>query len=749
MAKAELHERAGRCCKAAIAAGVSLVAIMAAGAVAQERPPAVPPPVSPPPGTQLDEITVTTERGPSTVYNSPSTVTVKTDKDIEKEQAHRPADLVRAEPGVSVGNQPTRGGATNYVIRGIGENRVRLQVDGYRIPDAPGTLIGAGTYTRDVVDFDTLKRVEIIRGPASALYGSDAIGGVVSFVTKDPGDYLKIFGKDTYFGLKVGFDSADRSLSTTATGAIRIGPWEALALFTRRDGREVTPNGFKPPNPQSYFVNSGLAKLIYDTPDAGRWRLTVEGVQKGVGTNIRTDIGVANFSRSFDSRGRDDQWRGRVSLDWTKDLNTAFADQMIAKVYWTGVDRQEETRLFRAPALGGPLPTLPSRYRYTTSDYVQNIYGAEVQFTADRALGDWRHRITYGASYDVTTTSRLRDRYERNLVTNAITNVVAGEAYPNKLFPDTTTTQAAFFIQDVAQWGRLRLIPAIRFDYYQLNPKPDADFARGNIRNFQINKQTEIAVSPKFGATYDLTDELRVFGQYARGFRAPPYDNANFAFSNAVQGYEILPNGNLKPEKSDSFEAGLRGRFADGSSFQVSGFYNLYKDFIDTQVVGISPAGLTQFQYVNLARVRIYGFEAKGEYRITPEWSLSGAVAYARGENTDTKRPIDSVDPLTATASLRYQNSAGWSLEGRVRAAAGKTRVSDPTLMTTGAYAVFDLLGSYEVSKNFIVNAGVFNIADKRYFSAQDVTGLQKTNANVELFRSTGRTFAMNATVRW
>src|SRR6185436_10777738 len=84
--------------------------------------------------------------------------------------------------------------------------------------------------------------------------------------------------------------------------------------------------------------------------------------------------------------------------------------------------------------------------------------------------------------------------------------------------------------------------------------------------------------------------------------RAPPYDNANFAFNNATSFYQILPNANLKPETSDGFEIGARGKYKEGSSWQLAAFYNLYNSFIDTVVVGMLGP-ITQFQYVNLGSV--------------------------------------------------------------------------------------------------------------------------------------------------
>ncbi|WP_164066338.1 TonB-dependent receptor domain-containing protein, partial [Serratia marcescens] len=91
-----------------------------------------------------------------------------------------------------------------------------------------------------------------------------------------------------------------------------------------------------------------------------------------------------------------------------------------------------------------------------------------------RSWGAFNHQFVYGATIDYTRTSRPRSRYELNLTTGTSTTVVGGETFPNKNFPDTATTQAAAYIQDTIQYGALRVIPAIRFDYYHLQPNIDA-----------------------------------------------------------------------------------------------------------------------------------------------------------------------------------------------------------------------------------------------------------------------------------
>ena len=694
--------------------------------------------------TQLDAITVTADRVPSRVFDSPATTSVTDAQQIERDSIHTPQDLTREEPGVSVPNQPTRGGAANYVIRGIGENRVRLQIDGVKIPDFPATNFNPGSvYTRDFVDFDAIKQVDIVRGPASALYGSDAIGGVVAFVTKDPADYLRMVNKDWYIAAKGAYDSVDRSFVQTFTTAGRKGPWEALVLYTHRAGKETDINSIRKPNPESYESHNILAKLIYHSPEAGDFKLTGEYLTKSIDTNIRTDL----TPTIRDSRGADTTSRPRLSLDWTMPLTWAIADQVKTNVYWTEAQRKEITNQLRATTAAGPINTL----RASDFNYTQQIIGGDVQFTVARSFLGWQHDLTYGAVYDFTTTTRPRYRNQINLVTGAATNSVAGETFPNKNFPDTETTQAAFYVQDTAQFGPWRLIPAVRVDYYHLDPKPDALSNNSALgANFITNSLDEVAVSPKFGATYDIDRNVRLVGQYAHGFRAPPYDNANFAFSNPVQGYQIIPNGNLKPETSDSFEGGIRGRFDNGSSFAFTGFYNMYENFIDTQTLSSPPqTPLIVFQYQNLARVRIFGFEAKGEYKLTEDLAAFGSFAYANGENEITKAPINSVDPFTFVTGLKYDRPDGWGGEVRAKLVAAQNRVSDPTILRTRSYATVDTLLHYKYSNSWTVNAGIYNLFDARYFNHADVSGAIASNSNIELFRSPGRSFAINSTIQF
>ena len=734
-------------------------AVLCAPSLAAMAQSEVAPTVDPPPvgnATTLDEVTSTATRAPRPLAEIPATVTVVDSEQLERQNAVRPQDAIRYEPGVAFSNQPLRGGGGNFIIRGIGDNRVRVLTDGVRLPDFPESNIGAGTFTRDFVDLENIRRLEIVRGPASALYGSDAIGGVVNYITKDPADYLDGTGRNTFLAGRAGYSGADRSFTESLTGAARAGDVDVMGIYTRRDGHEVRPNGSLRANPQDYTVNSFLGRMVWRATPSDTLRLTGEILVRETATNLLTDrdttpgAGGSPSTTVQNSRGEDRTTRGRVQLDWAHTEPLLFADRVDLRLSWSRLERREQTTQDRYVGTGNPATAASNRLRYSDFRQEQEILGSDLQFRSTLAMLGTTHRLTYGLTLERIETARPRDRYELNLATGVAATTVAGETFPNKNFPDTTTYQTGAYLQDEFRYGRFGFTPAIRLDWYSLRAHPDAEFQRsaqtGNaaaVRNLDA-----FAASPKFGITYNIDQTYSLYSQYARGFRAPPYDTANFGFTNRVFGYQILPNGELKPEYVDSFEAGLRGRFAGGSSFQLTGFYNRYSDFIATQVIG-TAGGLQQFQYRNLSSVEIYGFEARGEYRVSQEWQLRGSAAYARAEDLETRRPVDNVDPLRAVVGLAWQGSAGFGAEANLTGAIRNRRTSSDANFQAPAYAVLDLAAHYDLGRGFTINAGLFNVTDTKYFLTSDIAGLAAGSAQRDLYAQPGRYAAVNLIARF
>ena len=707
---------------------------------------------APEPAALLPAVGVTATRGAKPIDQVPATVSIIEDTQLERRDAIRPSDVVRFEPGVSVGNQPARGGQTNYTIRGIGENRVLVLQDGLRIQDFPSTNVGAGNYTRNFTDLDGVKRVEIVRGPASALYGSDALGGVVNYILKDPGDYLDQTGRNAYFSGKFGYNGSDNSFHETLTGAARVGKTDVLLMYTRRDGHETDANGSIKPNPQTYNSNALLGRVVIHATDADTIRLTGEYTTRTLTTDVRSEAvntpggGGAPGTIVFNSNARDTTTRSGLTLDWTHDSPVLFIDSTRIRFSYSRVDRRELSDQIRASYFTPSPPAAGNRRRLSDFSFVQDLFVVDIQGNTKRSFAGQDHNFTYGTVLEYTATTRPRNRTELNLVTGAVTNVVAGETYPNKNFPDTNTTQAGFYLQDEIRIGRLDVTPAVRVDMYDLQPVRDAAFSR-SAGTLVVKPLNEVAVSPKLGLLYHITEQYSAYGQYARGFRAPPYDSTNFGFTNAAFGYQIVPNANLKSETSDGVEVGFRGKYRDGS-FQLAGFYNHYNNFIDTRTIG-TVGGLTQFQYANIPAVQIWGLEARGDYRIAPQWTVRGAFAYAEGEDTKSHIPVDSVDPVKLTVGASWQHPSGFGADVFVTHAWRHSRVSSSTYFKAPSYTALDLMAHYDWNESVTINAGLFNVTNAKYFVSQDVNGLSATSNLRDLYAQPGRYAAVNATIRW
>ncbi|MNZ56410.1 putative hemoglobin and hemoglobin-haptoglobin-binding protein 2 precursor [compost metagenome] len=266
------------------------------------------------------------------------------------------------------------------------------------------------------------------------------------------------------------------------------------------------------------------------------------------------------------------------------------------------------------------------------------------------------------------------------------------------------------------------------------------------------------ALSPKLGVTYRLDDAHSLYGQYAAGFKAPEPVDIFGEFVNAGMGYQNVANTRLKPETSDSYEIGLRGKY-DAGSFGVALFYNRYEDFIE-QVTIPDPTGnnLLTFQSQNLSKVTIRGAEAKGElfldsFGLPVGTRLLGTIAYARGKNEETGAPINSIDPLKAVIGLGYAEPTGkfggdlaWTLvkaKDRIdQSNNASVRITEQ--FATPGYGTLDLNTWWQVTDAFSVNAGLFNLTDKKYWQWGDVQGLDANSRSLGRYTQPGRNASVN-----
>ncbi|WP_430309217.1 TonB-dependent receptor [Pseudomonas sp. PONIH3] len=726
----------------------------------------------------LQQVTVSATRSAQDVSQVPSTVSVQTREQLDRQNVNDIKELVRYEPGVSVGGVGQRSGLNGYNIRGIDGERILTQVDGVSIPDS--FFYGPYAQTqRNYVDPEIVKRVEILRGPASVLYGSNAIGGAVSYYTLDPEDIIKP-GKDVGARLKTGYSSADESWLTSATVAGRQGDFDGLLHLSQRNGHETESYGEhggtglnrSKANPEDVRTTNVLAKLGWNYADDARFGFTYEHYKDDRDQNILSAVGgpfipgrgASNMYRM--RQGDDTVTRERFGINHEFGLESLVADHVKWSLnYQIAKTDQRTDELYFASG------RQVFRDRQTTYKDRQWVFDAQL----DKAfsLGATDHLLTYGTTlkHEKITGSRSGTGTCLNVggSCTAIGQNSPGDGQVRVSdFPDPTVNTYSLFAQDEIRWNNWTFLPGARYDYTRMEPQMTSEFLRGVQGNGAAPGAIDDAdkkwhrVSPKFGVTYAFNDNYTWYGQYAEGFRTPTAKAMFGRFDNPTLGYSVQPNPDLEPEKSKSYETGLRGNFEAGN-FDIAVFYNKYRDFINEDAVQSANLGST-FQANNIKHATIKGAEFKGRLNLDHFGAAQGlytqgSLAYARGRNDDDGQPLNSVNPLTAVLGLGYeqQNYGGllsWTLVKR------KDRVDDSTFFApdgaskqfrTPGYGVLDLTGYYKVTDDITVNAGLYNLTDKKYWQWDDVRGYDALGeagvtqpANLDRLTMPGRNFAIN-----
>lgn len=679
-----------------------------------------------------------------------ATVTVIDAARIDATLASDVRELVRYEPGLTVRNDPFRFGLDTISIRGLGGNRVAVEVDG--VPAAGGFAIGSYSDSgRSFLDTAFVHRVEFLRGPASALYGSEAIAGIMAMTSLAPAHVLEPGGERFGARTQAGYDSQDRGWHASAVVAGAGGPGDWLLGYVRREGGETTTAADVTPDPREYSGDSVLAKYVLTGAPGGPLTLAAEGGRIEQQSTVDAFRGVGRFVNTTLLEGDDEMTRWRVSLDQSLGATTAF-DSVVWRVYWQSTETLQDTHeLRKAVPPRTPAVALDREFRYEET-------ALGVEFTAAKSLahGSLVHDLVYGIDAMQTRLEELRDGTQTTLETGEATDTILGETFPLRDLPLTDVTEIGVFLQDEfgPRDGRWTLVPALRVDRYELRPEADQIYREDNPSAAPVGV-VETSLAPKLGATWRLADTTTAFFQYARGLRSPPPEDVNIGLEIPLFRYRAVPNPDLRSETSDGFELGLRYTSA-ALSLTGSVFQTEYDDFIESRVnLGVDENGYTLFQSQNVAEARIVGAElaATADFgawstRFTG-WTGRLAASWSRGDDLVRDVPLNSIDPPRLVAGLRYDASDRWGAELVVTAVEAQRDVDRSTadLYRTDGYATVDLLAEWRVSPRLRLNVGLFNLTDEAYIVWADVRGRTVDDPLVPYYTQPG--FNASATLHY
>ncbi len=713
---------------------------------------------------QLKAISVTANRvGATQLSRTAASVSVITSDDIDENNAKDIKDALKYEPGVEVRRQAYRSSGITGVsgragneginIRGLEGNRVLMLEDGMPLPQS--FAFGSGAAGRgDYLNTDLYERVEVLRGPASVLYGSDGLTGAVNFVTRDPKDLLSIYGKPTYFSLKGGYDSTDRSWGSTATAAFGGERVQGMLVLSGRHGHETDNQGEvgglgarrSKPDPLTYNNRNALGKIVFRLTSQDTLKLTAETLDNTNSSDGLSQLGGAYAWSGYTANryvtGNDVQ-SNRVKLDYDhRDESNPYFQQLHASLYYRNAQTHQTLDI------GGVNTRGVGASRSRVNDYRDNIVGGSVVADSRFATGALKHQLTYGfdlSSSHYSTASAAGSEW-----------VPGGDGYP-EVFPKTTQTSFGAYLQDDMRWGRLSVVPGVRFDWFRMTPHTDATYDTAAAKSTKpTTGLTDNAVSPRLALLYEITPAFVPYVQYARGFRAPSAYQVNSYYNPAGSYglyYQQVGNPNLKPETSNTFELGMRGKFGVGTgrvSYSVAGFAGRYNDFIDTGVVGGSVTSATNpytVQYVNFSKASIHGLEAKADWLVNDSLEVKGGLAWIRGTETrdGVTTGLDTVPPLALVLGVRYTGGERWFAGADLiyNSRKSKSAMSDPTFYSTPAFTIVDLHAGYRFSKHVSVTAGIDNLFDRKYWVWNDVRGIKDSDgdAKIAALSAPGRNF--------
>ena len=661
-----------------------------------------------------------------------------------------PNTSVRSSPtrlAVSAGSAAfARDGNMGINIRGLGGNRVLMTVDGIRMPRS--YVSRAAMFDREYLSLELFKRVDVIRGPASAQYGGDGMAGVVNFVTHDPMDFLKTEEGQAprTLGGRVAAGWSEDDHGYFAAGTIAAKASDSLQWMLTATGRQShaldnmgsnnAPNSNRTrPDPTDNQDGAVMGKLVLRPSGTQRHVFTFEHAQKKSDVNLLSSRAPGIPPKPGDVLDENADVkirRERLTWDARFGINTGWADHLRTVL---AVQDASSHRLGNSLLRSGVQRVRDNRYDEQTW---------QLGLQADKVLrsGDWAHRIVYGLDH---VRSKISNLYDGKAP-------LAPETFPLKRFPDTRQTSSGLYLQDESVRGDWTITPGLRIDHFSIDVTSQNLYYPPAPQPGRSMSGT--AALPKLGVLYRATPEWSVFGQYATGYRAPDAGQVNDRFEAVALGVTniIVANPDLKPERSRGLELGVRGRL-ERLSVDLVGFANRYSNLIEDARLISKTATQQVFQAVNVPRASIHGFELKGGY----DWGSVGpgrlrntfAYGVTRGNDDTLHRPLNSVTPWQLALGLRY-DTAPWSMYADLRHYAAKkdkdidlvaigNNKAGTTQFATPAATTLDMGAQWRITKAVRVNVALNNLTNRKYWLWPDVYGQAAASPTIDAYSQPGR----------
>ena len=688
------------------------------------------------------QITVTGTRTERTIDQLPGSVSVYDYNYLEANSFNNWRELFKYEPSINSqdflrsdkSRAYAKGDSGSINIRGLDGNRVLTLIDGIKIDRFN---YGSNTFAAsrlNFIDFSTLGKLEVLKGSGSSLYGSDALGGVVSMRSIRPDDFLSE-DQEQLFEIKTDYSGVNESYNPTIKFARRYDDLEIILAgsFSDFEGINRKNDDIYKDNidGESYGYYTKIIKRLDENKELD---FTYEVVSKE-STNDQISGNISGSS-NISSKDKSESERKRISLAYEYESNNdSFIDGLNISIYNNEMD-YDHTWATRTSSSGEDQDT----------SLKQDTFGGSIQFTNEIEAGDTDHRITLGLEGSKFKGSRKQDVYEPN----SSGKYELTEQY--KRNPDTDVNKYAIYLQDEISRGKFDVIAGLRYDNINLDAKSDTHWFNSGS-DYLVDKEASVGepndldeskVTPNLAIMYNIKENTNIYGKYNKGFRTPSWEELNSSHINVMYApwlartgvpwfsYSTLGNPNLKPETSDNYEIGIKSR-SSKFDFSIAGFYNKYKDFLSKSevdgsmdvVTSVGTLSSTIYRTKNVSDAYIKGIETSSTYFFNDRskgLSMTTSLAYTEGENENTNEPLISINPFSLVLTLDYKFPNDKLVMQLTNTYTGEpTTESDYTGYRPSSWTKTDLKVGYSFNDRLSTSLGIYNLLDNKYYMWSDV----------------------------
>ncbi|MFZ5518506.1 MAG: TonB-dependent receptor [Candidatus Zhuqueibacterota bacterium] len=632
---------------------------------------------------RLNQVVVTANRYEKEAFETHIPVTTIQPHEVWQSGLDNVGEILQQTPGVDFSSAGPW--SQKLVIRGLVSPQVLTLIDGMRLD----ILRGYGNHA-PLIDVNQVERIEVIRGPASTLYGSEAIAGVVNYITRQPS--FNSTQRAFHGNAGLHYSSVNNQSTEHALVTSNHARWSLLVGVSNRKADDIrTPTGT--------LINTAFNGYTLNTKIGARLSENHSVTLSGQSNRMK-DVGVP--TNPYSIRAKFLKYNHDViSLNYAYQAKQrTWTDSKLTLYYQQG-ERNFETYIFQKPNGALFVNQLLNANRQV------NSFGSNFQNSFSLIPGN-----VLVAGIDLYSEFDETDRIADAVINNAAGVIVKDP--PADLTPPSPKAERkslGVYIEDEHTVAtRLTITAGARFDYMISH----ADGTPATLAAQNIDKMDQ-DFSGNLGALYRLTPRLHLMANIGRAFKAPTLQERLFA-GTAQVGY-LYGNPALNSERSLNMDGGFKWQTVNFSG-EFNLFHNRITDFIVMKPIS---AAADTFLYDNVGKAALFGGELQIRYNLTRRISLLVSSSYTRGEDETSGDALPKVPPFQGIVGLRFDGTgrAYW-IEFNGRFVAAQDRVADDEPATDG-YNLFNFSSGINVqsvirsSFPLYVTFHVRNLFDKSY----------------------------------